>query len=292
MKLWEKLLRTIYKISALPYLQAFISNSPEKVLKRSANVLDTTAVSDIKDYLIRSQTLSGGFADKAGNPDLYYTVFGFYLADALGLEALLASTTTYLETEIKQNNITGVHLYCAAILYAKLGTDLVLKKQLQQKVKQNLDDQLKKQPAYGAFLSLLASYYLEDYRGLYLIRKQIKTFNKGASLPCPVMTALLVLQKSFKKPVDDLVSDLFSFYGGKGGFKATHAAPVPDLLSTAVALYALNFAGADLREIKPECLVFIDSLYQKGGFAGNAIDHDPDIEYTFYGLLALGALAE
>lgn len=291
MKLWERLLRTIYRIPALPYLQAFISNSPEKVLKRSAGVLNTTAVSDIKDYLKRSQTLSGGFADKAGNPDLYYTVFGFYLADALGLEELQTSTYTYLETEIKQNNITGVHLYCAAILYVKLGTDPVFKKQLQQKVRQNLDAQLKNQQVYGAFLSLLACYYLEDYRGLYLIRKQIKTFHKGASLPCPVMAALLVLQKSFKKPVDDLVSGLFSFYGRKGGFKATHDAPVSDLLSTAVALYALMYAGADLRKIKPECLVFIDSLYQNGGFGGNVIDPDPDIEYTFYGLLALGALA-
>lgn len=292
MKLWEKPLRIIYRLVALPYLKTFISNSPEEVLKRSLNVLNATVVTDIKKYLKNSQTVSGGFADKAGKPDLYYTVFGLYLANTLGLENLLTSAYSYLETEIKENNTAGVYLYCAAILYSKLGTDPALKHYLQQKVRQSLKEQLNKQPAYNAFLSLLACYYMEDYKGLYQIRNQIKTFNREASLPCPVTAALLVLQKSFNKPVNHLINEVFSFYDGKNGFRATHKTPVPDLLSTAVALYALSFAGADLREIKPDCLAFIDSLFYKGGFCSNTIDQDTDIEYTFYGLLALGALSE
>ncbi|NSW95909.1 MAG: hypothetical protein HPY62_14460, partial [Bacteroidales bacterium] len=69
-------------------------------------------------------------------------------------------------------------------------------------------------------------------------------------------------------------------------------AKVPDLLSTAVSLYALNYADSDLTEIRPDCLTFIDNLFMGGGFAGTVFDTEPDIEYTFYGLLALGALAE
>ncbi len=83
-----------------------------------------------------------------------------------------------------------------------------------------------------------------------------------------------------------------SYYSYTGGFKATEAVPVPDLLSTAVALYALDFVGYDLRRIKPECLTFTDSLFTEGGFGSNYLDPEPDIEYTFYGMLALGSLAD
>lgn len=72
---------------------------------------------------------------------------------------------------------------------------------------------------------------------------------------------------------------------------ATKTTKAADLLSTAVALYSLYFAGADLRKIRPACLDYIDSLFHNGGFSANSIDPDTDIEYTFYGLLALGALA-
>jgi hypothetical protein len=101
-----------------------------------------------------------------------------------------------------------------------------------------------------------------------------------------------VLERSFNNPGKKLINDLLSFYDGHGGFKATQGAPLPDLLSTAVALFALSFADEDLRNIKPDCLDFVDSLYSDGGFGGNVIDQDPDIEYSFYGLLALGALAD
>jgi len=76
-----------------------------------------------------------------------------------------------------------------------------------------------------------------------------------------------------------------------GSFAAVKNAPVGDLLSTGVALYALKVAGADIRKIAPDCLEYIDSLYSDGGFCATILDPDPDVEYTFYGLLALGALA-
>jgi hypothetical protein len=65
-----------------------------------------------------------------------------------------------------------------------------------------------------------------------------------------------------------------------------------DLLSTGVALYALRFVKHDLRIMKPECLEYVDSLYANGGFCATVLDPGADVEYTFYGLLALGALAK
>ena len=78
----------------------------------------------------------------------------------------------------------------------------------------------------------------------------------------------------------------------RGGFCATPQTPLPDLLSTAVALHALATLGAPLGEIKEPCLNFIDSLWDNtGAFRGHWADDALDVEYTFYALLALGHLA-
>lgn len=292
MKLWEKLSGIIFRQFAARYLQTFHDNSPEKVLKRSLNVLDTHAIEGLRKYVINHRTQSGGFADKAGRADIYYTLFGFFLADALEMEEIIPSMSRYVESRTSENNLTGIHLYCAVILSARLGITGPAVKSWRRKVSVRLSSQLGDQPAYGAFLNLLTCYYAEDYKNIYLIKKHLNTLSRHTDLPCPVVAALLVMERSFNKPVNKLKNDLLSFYGGNGGFKATRGAPSPDLLSTAVALYALRFADADLRTIKPDCLDFVDSLYREGGFGGNVIDTDPDIEYTFYGLLALGALTE
>jgi prenyltransferase beta subunit len=90
---------------------------------------------------------------------------------------------------------------------------------------------------------------------------------------------------------DTLLTDkLYSFYRHKGGFSALNRAPTEDLLSTGVALYALHFIEADTRMIKPECLSYIDSLYENGGFRSSYAERETDMEYTFYGLLGLGSL--
>jgi hypothetical protein len=291
MKLWEKHSGIIFRLFAGPYLQAFSENSPDRILKRSVQVLDPPALEELKQYVTGKLTEEGGFADKAGRADIYYTLFGYYLADCLEMNEMMPELRRYTSKRILQNNLTGVNLNCAIILSARTGLDQPAMKSLRKKIHQNISSQMKQQPAYGAFLNLLSCYYAKDYRGLNRIRSQFSSFDNHTALPCPVLAALLVLMHSFGNPVDKLKNDVLSFYTEKGGFKATHAAPLPDLLSTAVALYALRFAGADLRTIKPECLDFIDSLYRDGGFGANAIDQDPDIEYTFYGLLALGALA-
>jgi hypothetical protein len=81
-------------------------------------------------------------------------------------------------------------------------------------------------------------------------------------------------------------------YHPGGGFRAIPDAPIPDLLSTAVILHALDGLQMPLANIKEACLDFVDSLWtNQGGFHGNWADDDLDIEYTYYGLLALGHLA-
>jgi hypothetical protein len=57
------------------------------------------------------------------------------------------------------------------------------------------------------------------------------------------------------------------------------------MLSTAVALFTLRLIGAEFRDATQ----FIQAhwLYN-GGFAPTLLDDYSDVEYVFYGLLALG----
>ncbi len=73
-----------------------------------------------------------------------------------------------------------------------------------------------------------------------------------------------------------------------GGFRATTESPVPDLLSTATALFILKCYGVVPRYVTDD---FIDAHWlDSGGFAATLLDDMSDVEYTFYGLLALGTL--
>jgi len=70
---------------------------------------------------------------------------------------------------------------------------------------------------------------------------------------------------------------------------------MPDLLSTAVTLHALDGIQVDFSKLQEPLLDFVDSLWvvqeQGGGFFGTWDDDQADLEYTYYGLLALGHLA-
>ena len=74
-----------------------------------------------------------------------------------------------------------------------------------------------------------------------------------------------------------------------GGFTAAPDAPIPDLLSTAVALHALDALEVPWRQHRESMLDFLDTLWTaEGAFHGSWADDEPDAEYTFYGLVALG----
>ena len=72
-----------------------------------------------------------------------------------------------------------------------------------------------------------------------------------------------------------------------GGFYASEQAPIPDLLSTAVALFTLRLLEINVKDATP----FIQAHgLDNGGFAPTLYDDFSDVEYVFYGLLALGSI--
>jgi hypothetical protein len=62
-------------------------------------------------------------------------------------------------------------------------------------------------------------------------------------------------------------------------------------LSTATALFALKICGALTEETgRLNRGVIFDHWQECGGFSGNIVENHCDCEYTFYGLLAMGAI--
>jgi hypothetical protein len=291
MKFWEKFLRNIFRLAAQPRLKKMQPRLIEAVLARSASMLDPQMIAEIKSFILSQQTKSGGFADRSGKSDLYYSLFGYLLAEAYSVGDVIQPLKKYIASVAASNQLSGVHLFCGAILHAKLiGQDDTSDK-LRRQIVDELTKTDLKQPEYAGFLGILALYYLEDYRSIQKVVSRYKQLNASDQHPCPVVAASAILLGMTGDKSQRAVNILRSFYRETGGFAALHRAPGEDLLSTGVALFALQFLDEDLRLIKPECLIFVDGLYDQGGFRATSSDLITDVEYTFYGLLALGSMA-
>jgi prenyltransferase beta subunit len=109
----------------------------------------------------------------------------------------------------------------------------------------------------------------------------------------PATAAAVATLASLARPLPhDAAAWLLARRHESGGFLAAPDAPLPDLLSTAVALHALDLLEAPWRAHRDAVLDFLDTLWTAAGaFHGSWADDEPDAEYTFYGLVALGHAA-
>jgi hypothetical protein len=275
--------KNIFRLFAGRSLTRLRENSIEITLARSVRMLDDQTIDEINSYIKGQQTAAGGFADRGGKSNLYYSLFGCYIAEALRIDEIKSALKGYLIKAINTEELSGIDLKCALILYIKLFGNKNIPSHLLK------NDKIAAQ--YSDFIYLLANYYSEDYISLFLIRQKMKSIRPNTGMPCSVLAAGLILQYGSKKHCEDPWQWMNSYYRN-GSFSAFRNITHGDLLSTGVALYALRFAGSNLSLIKPDCLSYIDSLYSDGGFCATAIDPGADVEYTFYGLLALGSLSD
>ena len=291
MKFWEKFSRNIFKLAAQPKLRKLRPKLIESVLAKSTLMLDPEMIAEIRTFILSKQTSQGGFSDRGGNCDLYYTIFGYYIAESFSVSEVIGPLKKYVAATVSSTDLSGVYRYCGAILYVKLiGLDATTEK-LRQQIVTDLTSTNSKQPEYSSFLGVLALYYLEDFQNIQRIVNQYKRSFTLNELPCPVVAATAVMFGMTGNRKPEAVEILKTFYKANGGFAALHQASAEDLLSTGVALYALHFLDADLRLMKPDCLTFVDELYDNGGFRATQYDAVTDVEYTFYGLLALGSMS-
>jgi len=283
MKFWGIFSRTTFRLFAGKTFQKLRANSIEAVLERSVRLLDQETVTEIKKYIKSQQTIEGGFADRGGKCDLYYSLFGWYIAEAFRIEEIKPSLKEYLKNVITNQKLSGIHQKCAVILFVKLFGNRNLPPALLKPEKTA--------PQYSDFLNMLAYYYSEDYRSLFFLKNKFKSSASGYEIPCSVAAANLIVDNLSGNNVQKSDLQLKDYYRN-GSFAAFRKTPHGDILSTGVALFAQRFVNSELSIIKPECLTYIDSLYSEGGFCATYSDPGSDVEYTFYGLLGLGSLSD
>jgi prenyltransferase beta subunit len=265
----------------------------------------------IKDQL----NPDGGFRDRSGRSDLYYTVFGLEALMALDVEIPADAVRPYLRSFGPGQSLDLVHLACLARCWAMMPPprlDDAAVRTLLDAFEQYRTDEGGYHPspgaphgtAYHAFLALGA---YEDLRGELprpaSLRASIESlcaadgsYGNEPGLPAgstpATAAAVMVLRHLDATPEDRVTAWLLSRCHADGGFFASPSAPIPDLLSTATALHALSALHAAIEPIAERCLDFLDSLWTKrGAFFGTWADDEVDCEYTYYGLLALGHLS-
>lgn len=275
----------------------------------------------ITDFFRRQQNADGGFRDRAGGSDLYYTVFGLEGLRALEIHnsaatvGTLSGVETYLRTFGGGAGLDFVHLCCLARCWAALPADRLATESRQEMVRSVGRHRTpdggyhpvagqRNGTAYGCFLAVAAHQDLQwpvpDPAGLAQCLKSVETPDgawaneRGLKLGSTNATAATVtLLRNLPAPVLPTAGDwLLARVHAGGGFLAAPGAPIPDLLSTATSLHALAGLSRDFSPVKERCLDFIDTLWtNEGGFHGHWGDDHLDCEYTYYGLLALGHLS-
>ena len=258
----------------------------------------------------------GGFWDRNDKPDLYYTVFGLEGLHALSVNAkTIPDVRLWLQGFGDGERLDFVHLCCLARCWANAGMDalpMASREALASRIETfrcadggyHQAPGRKKGSAYGCLLAWGA---YQDLGGLPPdpwrlaecmggLRTPDGAWSNEPGIPVGSTTAtaaMVALHRHMDMPPPpEAVDWLMRQCLPQGGFLALPAAPLPDLLSTAVALHALDAVQADFSHLKEPCLDFVDSLWDAtGGFHGNWTDDTLDCEYTYYGLLALGHLS-
>jgi len=289
-------------------LQKSLSLKMLEALQQGKKRLSSEAQKRITSFVKSQLTENGGFMDKNGKADLYYTSFGLMLAYILKLKINTKNTESWLE---KQDSQLSDLVNCSAYIRSRMLCKLLKSGKLSFAVSQLF----KTKPTLPVFTNYPHGDENSPYSQFLLLslreemgidtenRQEILTSlseyrvenggysnikgSKQASTNATVAALAVKGQLDGYRDNDD-VRFLYSLQDESGGFFAAVSSPVPDMLSTATALFMLKCYGIAPRFNASD---FIDAHWlQSGGFGATLMDETSDVEYTFYGLLALGAV--
>jgi prenyltransferase beta subunit len=265
----------------------------------------------VRDFFGR-QLKMGGAPDRAGIPDLYYTIFALAGAEAMGSPpAGDDALRNWIEGFGEGEDLDFIHLgalaRCRAAVAMAGSASLLARIEAYRTADGGYHESAgaKTGHAYGCFVALGAyqdagSQPPEPLRMVQCLKfletpdgawGNVRGMRAGT---VPATAAAVTLLHQLEMPLNAAAGDwLLAQQHESGGWLAVPGAPMPDLLSTATALHALACLERPLPEkARERCLDFIDTLWDAGGgFHGHWADDELDAEYTFYGLLALGHLA-
>jgi prenyltransferase beta subunit len=281
-----------------------------QVSRLSVPVLDES-VPLVGDFLLSLQKPDGGFRDREGNSDLYYSVFAIDSLCSLQRDLPLETLVPWLLSFQNFTALDFVHLCCLARCLSAV--DQATPNALFAQIETFRSDdggynprrESKEGTVYGCFLAYGA--YSDHNRkppnaiALTICLDSLRTADGAWANDSrmtvgstPATAAAIAVCRNLRHPFDSEAASnwLLQQVHPEGGFIPAPKAPMPDLLSTAVALHALDSIQTDLAPIKEHMLDYVDTLWSaEGGFHGHWAEDILDAEYTFYGLLALGHLS-
>jgi len=283
-----------------------ISEAMFSTVVAARQALTPEGLQSVRGFFTSAQDASGAFVDRASGPDLYYTVFG--IEACLALEAPFdRERAAAFICDVGEADL--VHHCCRIRCANRLGL-LSGSGGLRERLRSRLNDLVAaalvsggREGVKAAFLAALA---YEDLDGripnAWAARRLIRRYARpdgsfanvagtSGGLATATAAAVVVLRRLTGKAPEKSLAWLRSMCAASGGFRVADSVGVPDLLSTATALFALRYCGETLDSMADACEEFIAGLWQPcGGFAGHEADGVADCEYTYYALLALGCL--
>jgi len=251
---------------------------PDRLLQSAAcsrRFLEGDSRDKIARFILGQQNSDGGFRGRGAESDLYYTVFAVASLKALGNPVPVFKVWKYVRSFGVGDGLDLVHLVCLIRLRTAFPLLGITRRRLLKQLEKHQD-----QSTYGLFLRMLAD------------EAPVLSDPVQVSLEAPttqLAAAMLVNHQN-----DEITENtLLGRFVESGGFAPTDKIGVPDLLSTATALFALVDTGANLGEIQQPCFKYTESLWRDSyGFSGHVADEFEDVEYTFYALLSIGCLIQ
>jgi hypothetical protein len=267
----------------IPLVHRFIN-----LVRNGYNSLDADSRTEVREFVKSRMYPGGGFAGRDSRPDTYYSLFGAWLYTALNLSAVSGFHPLLNVNRDKSGRIDRL----ASLLIEALQYDNKFKKPSFFKLV-GLTFWGNRQTSiyYRFFLFTLACDALFPGHFIkYLMRIVLMFFSPREGSPCSIYAATVVARETVALPTEREKEFLMAFFKEDKGFKAFADTDDADLLSTASALFALKYSDTDIRIITPACLNLLQENYSSGAFLAGNGDEIRDLEYTFYGLLALGTM--
>jgi geranylgeranyl transferase type-2 subunit beta len=279
-----------------------------------------------REFILGKQTATGGFVNRFGEDDLYYTSFAVRSLQILGavplepLKKLEQYMLQFQPLELSTIDLLNwIQMALALQLLTGSEIDFLAGEEIRQQILYKLESCRTADGGYGksvqgslgstyhTFLTLLvyellgadipqrskiASFIRSQQRddGGFVEIAPVKL--SGTNPTAAAVVALHQLSSLNTHDQSDIGGFLQDVWNAEGGYAANSRIPFPDALSTFTAMITAKILQLNMGEKlkKIEQLLNTQLQFPQGGFRAAMWDEQADLEYTFYGIGCLAII--
>jgi len=284
-----------------------IGHALMKALRKGVRRCSDDALECLRGFVAAQWHESGGFCDRAGKPDIYYTQFGLMLARALGMKIDASAVGKFCwKHDVSSFDLVHANCFVRSLLLARPWFAWLQGRRIRRDCP-FAALVVEAHTPYEQFLALTLAqdaglpFWGKHWRKCWgkFEKKSLEVYRSADGLYANVpeaaeggvnATASAILAEVFAGTRDLALSAAHALAKQErddGSFCANPSTPFPDILSTASAHFALHTVGIrprnDAKFFVEEC--FVEDV---GGFAASPEGGTPDLEYTVYGVILMG----